>query len=109
MTLRRFATRSASVLRAAVTNGKRGAAATHLSGLQATPLQPASPEMVTRFQLQTPHQVLETYVVGHHDIVTGDVLAVDGQQYTIRGVGKWTPPGNAIGQFMHLVVEDVQL
>lgn len=109
MTLRRFATLSATVMRATITNGKRGAAAAHLSGLQVVPLQPASPEMVARFQLQTPHQVLETYVVGHHDIVTGDVLTVGGEQYTIRGVGRWTPPGHAIGQFMHLVVEDVQL
>ncbi len=109
MTLRRLATLSATVLRATMTGGKRGAAAVHLSGLQAVPLQPASPEVVQRLQLQTPHQVLETYVVGAHDIVPGDVLTVGGEQYTIRGVGRWTPPGNAIGQFTHLVVEDVQL
>lgn len=109
MTLRRLATLSATVLRATMTSGKRGAATVHLSGLQVVPLQPASPEMITRFQLQTPHQVLETYAVGHLAVQTGDVLVVDGNEYTIRGVGRWTPPGNAIGQFTHLVVEDVQL
>lgn len=109
MTLRKMATDSATVLRAPMTGGKRGAAQTHLSGLQSVPPQPASPEVVQRLQLQTPHQVLEVYIIGVHDIVPGDVLVVAGSQYTIRGVGRWTPPGSAIGQFTHLVVEDVQL
>ncbi|MEY4075385.1 MAG: hypothetical protein RJA29_2742 [Pseudomonadota bacterium] len=109
MTLRRFATVTADVLRATLTNGKRGAATTHLSMLQATPLQPANPELLLRMELRTPHQVFETYVVGHHDIVTGDMLSIAGVTYPIRGVAKWEPPGRAIGEFMHLVVEDVQL
>lgn len=109
MTFKKMATASATILRATMTSGKRGAAQVHLSNLQIVPLQPASPEVVQRMQLRTPHQVLETYVVGAHDILPGDVLVVNNRQYPIRGVGKWESPREAIGKFMHLVVEDIQL
>lgn len=113
MTLRRMATVTASIKRAVMTNGKRGEPTVLLDGLKVTPFQPAGPELVLSLQLQTPHHVLETYLVGIYDVQTGDVLSIDGKDYPIRGVGPWTGPGrrtgSATGPFVHLVVEDVQL
>ena len=109
MSFQRMADLEVSTKRATMTGGKRGEAVLHLSALRAVPLQPASPELVLRLQLQTPHQVLEMYIVGHHDIQTGDLLVVEGREYPIRGVAAWRAPGRQIGAYTHVVVEDVQL
>lgn len=104
-----MADQKVDVKRAAMAGGKRGSATLHLRALNATPLQPASPDVSLRLQLQTPHQVLETYIVGHHDIQPGDVLVVGDREFTIRGVAAWRAPGRRIGAYTHIVVEDVQL
>jgi hypothetical protein len=109
MSFKTLATIDAQIKRAPLTGGKRGALALHLSGLKATPLYPANPELAQRLQLATPYLAKETFIVGQHDIQTGDVLAMEGKDYTIRGVAAWRSPGQRIGRFMHLVVEDVQL
>lgn len=65
--IRRFATLTASTKRQpAIVGGKRGAPETKLTGVKHTPLDPltVTPEIRERFDLQTPHELLETYVNG---------------------------------------------
>ena len=109
MSFKALATLDVQTKRATMVGGKRGEAVLHLGGLKAVSLQPASPELVLRLQLQTPHQVLETYIVGEQEIVTGDLLVVEGREYPVRGVAKWRAPGRQVGAYTHVVVEDVQL
>jgi hypothetical protein len=60
---RRMATKTASTKRPpALSGGKRGAAATNVTGLTCTPLDPVSPEVRQRLALNTPHELLETFV-----------------------------------------------
>ncbi len=44
--------------------GTRGAPAVHLLGLRCTPLDPVAPELQARLKLNTPHELLETFVEG---------------------------------------------
>lgn len=46
----------------ALSSGKRGVAATNLTGLTCTPLDPVAPEVRQRLALNTPHELLETFV-----------------------------------------------
>lgn len=109
MSLRKQAVLTASTMRASMASGKRGAPTTHLSGLSCTPLQPVQPEVVLRLRLDTPNTVLTSYVIGHHDIRGGDVLVVDGEQYTIRSAAPWPSPGGGLPNYTELVVEDTRL
>lgn len=42
--------------------GTRGAMTTLLTGLHCTPLDPVDPELRSRLKLNTPHELLETYL-----------------------------------------------
>lgn len=46
----------------ALSSGKRGVAATNLTGLTCTSLDPVAPEVRQRLALNTPHELLETFV-----------------------------------------------
>jgi hypothetical protein len=60
----RLATVTASTKRSpAVSGGKVGAPVTKESSITCTPLDPVDPEVRQRLGLQTPHEVLQTYVV----------------------------------------------
>lgn len=48
----------------AVVAGKRGAPTTLLASVKCTPLDPVDPEIQQRLALETPHELLETYVNG---------------------------------------------
>lgn len=43
-------------------DGKRGTSATSLTGLKATPLDPASQEVIERLALESPVKLLETFI-----------------------------------------------
>lgn len=59
----RMATISASTKRSpAIANGKRGDLATNLTGLVCSPLDPVSAEQAQRLVLDTPHELLQTFV-----------------------------------------------
>jgi len=109
MSLSTMATEIVAIKRATMSAGKRGAPSAHLSGLSAVPLQPASPELVLRLQLNTPYQVYVTYLVGQHDIRPGDVLVLGGADYPIRGASRWTAPTGTISDYMEIVVEEIAL
>jgi hypothetical protein len=42
--------------------GTRGAPVAHLSAVKCTPLDPVDPELRSRLKLNTPHELLETYL-----------------------------------------------
>lgn len=106
-----LATERANVLRAHIAGGRRGTPTLLLAGLRCTPPQPLAGqeagELLRRLRWETPHQAKETYVVGLHDIRTGDVLTVGAVSYTVRGVAEWTPPREGVLPVTHLVLEEV--
>lgn len=52
-----------------VVGGKRGEPETYLVGLKCTPLDPVDPETRQRMALDTPHEVLQTFVQGTYGFV----------------------------------------
>jgi hypothetical protein len=53
----------------AITGGKRGAAAEKLTGLSCTPLDPVTPELAHTAGLQSPHELLQTFLGDGTDFV----------------------------------------
>lgn len=110
MSLRLLMTRAASVKRATIAGGKRGTPVAVLTGIACTPLYPADAGAVNNLLMQiksdTPYRILETFVAGKPDIRGGDLLAVDGETYTVRAVAEWEMPGGT-RQFTHLLVEEL--
>lgn len=105
----RMATVTASTKRATLSSGKRGAPATYLASLACTPLDPADPsmraEIQQRFKLQTPVELLQTFVDGSLDIKEGDVLVVSTVEYPVRSAAEWMFRGS---RYLHLMVEELK-
>lgn len=106
----RFLTVTASTKRApAIAGGKRGVAATWITTLLCTPLDPLdsalSSELRQRLALNTPHQLLQTFVEADLDIERGDVLVVGSAEYPIRSCAEWEWRGTT---YRHLVIEDLK-
>jgi hypothetical protein len=102
----RLATVACSTKRVpAITGGKRGEAATHLSGLTCTPLDPVDPEVVRRLNLNTAHELLQCYITGTPDILEGDSLVVSGKAYPIRSCAEWKWRSEV---YLHLILEDLK-
>lgn len=104
----RMATVTASTKRSpAVSGGKRGAPATNIASLSCTPLDPVDPDLRQRLALETPHELLQTFVAGGLDIREGDVLVVGSQEYPIKACGDWWyRPEEA--DYVRLIVEDLK-
>lgn len=106
----RFMTVSASTKRPPVMSaGKRGAPAIHLAELSITPLDPT--DGVTREEvfrrrpeLQGAIRLLAT-CTDASDVWEGDVLTVDGIDYPIRLVNRWTWRGSV---YLHVIIEELQ-
>ena len=104
--VRRFLTVAASSKRAPpLSGGKRGPAVTHLTGLLCTPLDPVDSDLRQRLQIQTPHELLQTFVEGSVDVKEGDFFAVAGTDYPVRQVEEWSWRGSA---YRRLVLEDLK-
>ena len=88
-----------------ISGGKRGTPAANLSGLSLTPLDPVDPELAQRLHLDTPHELLQTFVEGDLDILEGDILVVDSVEYPIRSVAKWEWKDT---YFCRLVIEELK-
>ena len=102
----RAATVEASTKRSpALVSGKRGTPATYLASIRVTPLDPVDPEMRERLALNTPHELLQTFVDGDWDIAEGDVLVVAGAEYPVRSAAEWLWRGS---MFVHLVLEELK-
>jgi hypothetical protein len=52
-----------------ISDGKRGAAAENLTGLSCTPLDPVTPELAHTAGLQSPHELLQTFLGDGTDYV----------------------------------------
>lgn len=104
-----FIVLTASTKRAQLTGGKRGAPTPYLTGLACTPLDPIDPgrhaEIQQRFNIETPHLLVETFLDGHPDIVASDRFVVDGKEYVVRGVARWGKAGS-LDAYTHLTLED---
>lgn len=106
MGMDRFLTVTASTKRApAVSASKRGTPAAYLTSVRCTPLDPVDPELRQRLALNTPHELLQTFVEEGNDIVQGDILVVGSNEYPVRSCGEWVWRG---ATFLALVVEDLK-
>lgn len=105
---RRFATVTASTKRApAISGGKRGTPVTEIASLRCTPLDPVDAELRQRLSLETPHELMQTFVDGALDVVEGDILTVGGVDYPIRAVENWTWRHQG-SDFRRLILEDLK-
>jgi hypothetical protein len=103
----RLASVTASAKRAVFASGKQGDPVTHVTSLKCTPLDPVSDDAIRRLNLNTPGQLLETYVEQPVDIIKGDRLVVDGKEYPVRAVAPWVwKPGETT--YLHLVLDDLE-
>lgn len=110
MSLRRMMNVTASTKRSpALTAGKRGLPATHLTALRCTPVDPANgqgaQDLALRLgdSLKQGFRIMETFTEPGQDLIDGDVLITNGREYVIRQVNEWAWRGSS---FMHLLMED---
>lgn len=88
----RIATVTASTKRLpAMVGGKQGAPTTCISLLKCTRLVLAddAKELRETYKLETLVSILQCFVQGDLDIVTGDVLVIGDKEYPIRVVQEW--------------------
>ena len=75
--MQRMCTKTATTKRSpAVSGGKRGVPVTKLFDLRCTPLDPLTAELAQRVGLDTPHELLQTYVDGgdvYYELVLEDL------------------------------------
>lgn len=91
----------------AISGGKRGAPVAEIASLTVTPLDPLDAEIRNRLEIETPVKLKQTFTLGSHDIVDGDVLVVATVEYPIKYVEAW-PAGPISDAFKLLVVEELQ-
>lgn len=90
-----LATSTCTIKRAALADGERDpvGAATVLSGLACTPPSAADVARLGKYLqdglIQSVSMVLETMVVGVHDIQVNDIAVVDGVSHLVVAVAKW--------------------
>ena len=91
----------------AISSGKRGTPATNIASLSCTPLDPIDAELRQRLALDTPHELLQTFVDTALDINEGDILVVGSAEYPIRAVGDWATTAS-MPAYKWLVVEELK-
>ena len=103
----RLATEVVSFKRSPITvGGKRGTPTTFLTDIKCTPLDPVDPETRFRLGVDTPHEILQTFVIQSVDVHEGDILvAADNVEYPIKAVGEWEWRDT---KFLHLYIEDLK-
>lgn len=89
-------------------DGLRGAPATNLDYILITPLDPLDPELARRLDLDTPNEVLQTFISGSPDIVEGDLLVVGSTEYPIRSIANWPASLRGNDAYLHLIVEELK-
>jgi hypothetical protein len=65
---------------------------------------PVSPEIIERYQIQSPRKTFVIYFEGALDIREGDLVTFGGVDRPVRGVGPWSTD-NA---FLEVIVEEVK-
>ena len=104
----RMASQTASTKRHGTMNtttGKAGSPSTNLASISCTPLSPADSggELRNMLHIDTMMDLLETFVQGNLDIITGDILVIALKEYPIRHVQSW--PFARLDVRLRLVVE----
>lgn len=85
----------------AASGGKRGEPEAHLTGIAIWPLVPVDPEIAYRLNLETPHELLQTFTE-ETDISEGDILTVSSVDYPVRAVADW--PWRPTGDYRLVVI-----
>jgi len=98
-------TTTASTKRRAYSGGAESAPAENIASLKVTPLAPVTPQIVHEMDLNTPHEVLQTFCDGSYDIAEMDILVVGSVEYLILAVADWEL---ADVTFLHLFLEDAK-
>lgn len=92
-----------------ISGGRRGKPTVHLEDVKCTPIDPVTEELVLREALDTPYELVQTYIKGDYDIKPGDILVTAaGTEYPIRRVGDWDWDGDEDEAFKRLVMEDLK-
>lgn len=115
MSLADLATIACSTKRASISGGKRGTAVTNLAGLYCTPLDPVDADLASRAGLNTPLEVLQTFIQGTTDtaldIANGDLLTVAGVDYPIRAswdYSNWGGIDSDSSYWKWLILEEIK-
>jgi hypothetical protein len=107
LTSKRFFNVDASTKRnPAPVAGKIGPPVAYLASLQCAPVDPAQQEILLRTKIETPHKVLQTYVLGDYDIRENDTFVVGSGEFTIIHVGEWTCSD---GTLYEILMQDVKV
>jgi len=88
-----------------IVNGKRGEPVTNVASLHCTPLDPVDAETRQRLGLDSPHELLQTFVDGAEDVREGDYLVVGTTEYPVKSCAEWTWRGS---RYLHLILEDLK-
>lgn len=103
----RIASQDAATKRATLSGaGVRSGYSVFLTGLKCLPLMPVDAETRNRPELQTFHEVKETYLESGLDIDEGDMLVIDGVDYPVRAVEDW--PWRGGETYLRLIVEQLK-
>lgn len=86
-------------------DGLEEAYAEEIATLKCLPLDPVMPELGQGVEGLSFREILQTSVEGGLDIVEGDILVVDSDEYPIRAVAEWTWPPDET-DYMTLTLED---
>lgn len=103
----RLATETVSFKRPPITvGGKRGTPTIFLTDIRCTPLDPVDPDIRFRLAVETPHELLQTFVFVDQGIKEGDILVdANNTEYPIKSVGEWKWKST---KFLHLYLEDLK-
>jgi hypothetical protein len=115
MSLADLATIACSTKRASISGGKRGTPAANLTGLYCTPLDPVDADLASRAGLNTPLEVLQTFIQGATDtaldIKNGDFLTVNSIDYPIRAAwdySNWNGIESDSSHWKWLILEEIK-
>ena len=89
-----------------VSGGKRGTPETVVADLSFEPLESVDPELRQRLALDTPHELLQTFIEGDYDIQTGDFFTTGSTTYPIKAAYKWDWWNGNYN--IHLILEDLK-
>jgi hypothetical protein len=93
-----------STKRNVTTSGVTKAPVANLTSILGTPLMPTTPEILERYEIQSPRKTYVIYFAGAPDILHGDTIVFGGTNYPVRGLGPW-PTDNS---FYEIIVEETQ-
>jgi len=102
----KMATITASTKRSGgIVDGKETAYTENIASLKCLPLDPVSPDMILGIEGLGWRETLQTTTEGDLDIIEGDLLIVDSDEYPIRAVAEWSWCGS---EFKTIYIEDIK-